>query len=345
MKNTSYMIKYLVYLLSLFICSNIIGQSKNNYIEVVNKSILKAKEMSLYSDEVNWDSLSNVIIDQTKNANSYLDLKLPLTTLLNGLRDHHGTFYYNNKRLANFTDFKKTRKTDLRKTDMKIWKEVNYHSHHEYKLIDDTVGYVKIVGIGPVDIIAKSKIIRAKIDSLAIYGAKKWIIDLRYNGGGNWHPMLEALAPILGDGTIGGDADSNGDLIKSSVWKIDKSNFVYGNLIAVELPKSKVIKKNSKVAILTSRYTVSSGEAVVTAFKGRENTIFIGETTGGYTTVNNMEAINSEISMSISVTYYSDRDGKVYKENLQPDIEVEFKLEKNYKKDKGILKAIEWLEN
>lgn len=325
-------------------CSSVFAQENSFFINIVKESIHRAKEQSLYSNEIHWDSLTKKVLSQATNIAKYEELKVPLTTLINGLRDHHASFFYNNQRIAYFTDKINIRKTDSRIFDLKTWEVVNYKSYHEFKLLKNTIGYIKIVGIGPGDIKKKAKNIRNKIDSIALLGAKEWILDLRYNGGGNMYPMLESLAPLLGNGKIGGDADLNGNLTEN-VWQIKSDNFYYGNYLAVKLPKSSSVKSNSKVVVLLSRFTVSSGEVIAVAFKGRKNTFFIGETTGGYTTVNNMEAINSALTMSISVAYYADRNNTVYKENIKPDVNLIFEIEEDVTKDKGILKAIEWLKN
>jgi len=63
------------------------------------------------------------------------------------------------------------------------------------------------------------------------------------------------------------------------------------------------ISTDEKVAVLLSRYTVSSGEVVAVSFKGRENTKFFGEATGGYTTVNGYDLIDEELVLIISQAY------------------------------------------
>ena len=46
-------------------------------------------------------------------------------------------------------------------------------------------------------------VIRTKIDEQSQNKLKGWIIDLRGNFGGNMWPMLLAIEPLLGNGTIG----------------------------------------------------------------------------------------------------------------------------------------------
>ncbi len=100
---------------------------------------------------------------------------------------------------------------------------------------------------------------------------------------------------------------------------------------------------DAKIAILISRWTVSSGEFVSVAFKGQKNTKFFGEETGGYTTNTSWEIIDEKIILSISTGIYCDRNGIKYPDNVKPDIKSEFKVENNLSKDKGIKIATEWL--
>jgi C-terminal processing protease CtpA/Prc len=313
-----------------------------DYSALVQKALEQAKEHSLYTTEVNWDSLAKVVLEQAQEVKTKDDLKIPLTSIINGIRDHHARFFYNYQPIAYFTDRANTRSTDTRKRDQVIWKKVNYESKHEFQMIGKKTGYVKIIGINPqVDLQKESEYIRNNIIELARKGAKKWIIDLRSNGGGNMYPMLAGLAPIIGDGLVGSDVDYNGKTAYQ--WSIKHGDFYYGQYRAVSLPKTNTIQKNTKVVVLTSKYTVSSGEVVATIFKGRPNTYFIGEATGGYTTVVNQYAISDQLMLALSLSYYSDRNGTVYKQNIPVDQEIPFEII-DLKKDKAIKAAKKWLK-
>lgn len=318
------------------------AQSVDSLYKVMEEVLHRAKTQSLYTHDVNWDSLSTVVLEESEGASSYADLKIPLTTLIDGMRDHHAAFFHNNQRLAYISNSVPSHRIDTRIMDNDIWHEVNYNSQHEFYMIDDKTGYVKLVGIGAVDVPIESKRLRGELERLAEEGAEQWILDLRYNGGGNMYPMLACLAPLLGDGRIGSASDLQGDLLID--WTIRHGNFYYGDYLAVELPPSEGFNSESKIVVLTSLYTVSSGEVVTTAFKGRKNTVFIGENTGGYTTVTSGETINDQLVMSISISIYTDRNGVVYYENIPTDIDDEFVVEKDISKDTGINKALDWLK-
>ncbi len=330
-------------ILLILINGTCLGQT--NVKAILDSVLLKTKETSMYISTVNWDSLQKQVSLKAENAKTIDDLKPAFETLLNGLRDHHGkiinakTYAY----IAWFTDNKNRRHSDSRKFDNKIWKIVNdTASKFEYKLLKGKIGYLKIVGIGPgVDIEKESLKIRESIITLSKQKVDKWIIDLRYNGGGNMNPMMAGIAPLIGNGKVGGVVDLKNE--KLFDWEIKASNFIYGGYQAVTLPDNPKFKKEPKVAVLTSRWTVSSGEIVAVSFKGRPNTKFFGETTGGYTTSDGWEVINGEVILVISTGTYCDRNGKVYEVNIPVDTEIPFEVCKDKEKDNSIIAAKKWL--
>ncbi len=111
----------------------------------------------------------------------------------------------------------------------------------------------------------------------------------------------------------------------------------------VTLKNKPQFKHLPKVAVLTSRWTVSSGEIVATAFKGRSNTRFFGEATGSYTTNNGWEIVSDKIILNISTAIFCDRNGTIYKYNIPVDMEVPFEIITNKEKDNCIIAAKKWL--
>ena len=206
----------------------------------------------------------------------------------------------------------------------------------------NNVGYLKIVGIAPnVDIEKESKKIREAVSALTKQRIELWIIDLRYNGGGNMHPMMAGIAPLVGNGIVGSLTNLANE--KLFDWEIKGANFIYAGYQAVTLPDNLKFKTIPKIAVLTSRWTVSSGEIVATAFKGRPNTKFFGEATGGYTTNNGWDILGDEIILNISTGIFTDRNGKAYEHNIPVDIEIPFEVIKDQEKDPCIIAAKKWL--
>lgn len=320
--------------------------AQTNYSLLVDSVLQKAKETSMYSSLINWDSLSKQVKLKAENAKNIQELKPAFETLINGLRDHHGKIINakDYSYIAWFTDDKNRRKVDNRKFDNEIWKIVNDTAlKFEYKLLNDSVGYLKIVGIGPnVAIQKEAEKIRAAVIKLSKNKVTNWIIDLRYNGGGNMYPMVTGLGPLIGDGIVGKLVNFSTDTLFS--WNIINGNFVYDVPNVISLKNKPKFNTLPKVAVLTSRWTVSSGEVLATCFKGRPNTKFFGEATGGYTTNNNWEVINDQVILNISTGIYCDRNGNIYDKNIPVDVEIPFEVEKETEKDKCIIEAIKWLK-
>lgn len=327
----------------LFCITCAYGQTK--YTMLVDSVLQKAKETSMYSSTVNWDSLNKQIRFKAENATTIQELKPAFEVLLNGLRDHHGKIINakDYSYIAWFTDYKNRRHIDNRKFDNDIWKIVNDTAlKFEYKLLNGRIGYLKIAGIGPnVDIQKEAEKIRAAVITLSKNKVNNWVIDLRYNGGGNMYPMVTGLGTLIGDGIVGKLVSASKDTLFN--WRILNGNFIYDVPDVVTLKNNPKFKPLPKVAVLTSRWTVSSGEILATCFKGRPNTKFFGEATGGYTTNNNWEIINEQVILNISTGIYCDRNGIVYDKNIPVDIEIPFEVVKETEKDKCVIEAIKWL--
>lgn len=319
---------------------------QTNVKAVLDSVLLKTQETSMYINTIKWDSLQKIVYVKAENAKTIQDLKPAFETLINGLRDHHGKIMNakDYSYIAWFTDNKNRRHIDKRKFDDETWKIVNDTAlKYEYKLLKGKIGYLKIVGIGPnVDVEKESQKIRESIIYLSHKKVKKWIIDLRYNSGGNMNPMMAGIAPLVGNGIVGAVVNLKNE--KLFDWEIKASNFYYGGYQAVSLPDLPQFDTNPKIAVLTSRWTVSSGEIVATALKGRPNTRFFGETTGGYTTNDGWEIIANEVILVISTGTYCDRNGTIYEQNIPVDVEVPFEVIKETKKDKCVIEAKKWLK-
>ncbi len=325
---------------------NIVCFSQTNIKSLLDSVLVKTRETSMYAKSINWDSLQKQVYLKAENAKTIQELKPAFETLLNGLRDHHGRVLdaSNYSTLAYFTDYKNQRFVDKRAKDIEIWKAVNDTSlKFDYKILKGNIGYLKIVGIGPnVDIQKESEKIRNAVIKMSNKKIDKWIIDLRYNGGGNMYPMVSGIAPLIGEGIVGKLVSANYDILFN--WTITNGNFVYDVPDIVSLPNKPIFKVIPKIAVLTSRWTASSGEIVATTLKGRPNTKFFGEATGGYATNVGWEVIDEKIILAISTGMFCDRNGVVYNKNIPVDKEILFEVLKETDKDKCVIEAIKWLK-
>lgn len=325
-----------VFLLLLISCST---QKK----EVVYDSIvLKAKETSLYTDRVDWPNVNKEYKRLTAGKEGMEEMQTGLQYLINSLEDKHATI----RRLKDYSimvySTAESDEEDNRDGDF-IRDVINdVSAQFSYKLLNDQVGYLKVVGIGPGDLKEQSDFIRAGLVDLKSQGVDKWILDLRCNGGGNVEPMMSGLAPLIGEGYVGGGIDNNGDT-RQSYKIVDGKLDVYGR-ISCDMNNEPSISSSEPVAVLLSRYTVSSGEMLAISLKGRPNTRFIGEQTGGYTTGNGFDPVNEEIALVISQTVFTDRNNNIYQSRVDVDESMEFIHTIDLYKDAQITRAIDWLK-
>lgn len=322
------------------------GFAQNKPRAILDTVLRRARETSLYRNNIAWDSLEQAVYARAGKAATIQELKSAFETLLNGMRDHHGKLMNakDYSYLAWFTDGKNKRYADNRTFDQATWSIVNdTAAHFSSALLQNKIGYLRIVGIAPnVDVEKEARVIRQAIQTFARQHVKHWIIDLRYNGGGNMNPMLAGLAPLIGQGIVGGLVDLNQKRILD--WKIIGSDFHYGDMATVALPDDSKLISNPKIAVLTSRWTVSSGEIVATALKGKPNTRFFGEATGGYTTNDGWDVIGDEVILVISTGVFCDRNGTVYEHTIPVDVAIPFEVTADPSKDTGITAAINWLQ-
>jgi len=178
--------------------------------------------------------------------------------------------------------------------------------------LKDGLGYVDVPGVvgggGSFDQDAVAAIRTA--DAAARCG---WVVDLRRNVGGNMWPMLHALRPILGEATPGSFVSSSG---------AEAFSYRYGRGPEMSAPVYRLQKPDPPVAVLTSRLTVSSGEAITIAFRGRPATRSFGEATAGLPTSNASFPLVDGAVLVVTVSREADRTGRVYDGRISPDEDV-----------------------
>ncbi|WP_171037001.1 S41 family peptidase [Maribacter algarum] len=333
---------YWKYILVSFLISN----SFNSYAQkletksTLDKIIEHAENNSLYRKNVDWTSLKNEMYALAKDADSVPQLKPVLDLMLKKMNDSHGRVFHKNQYLSYYTGEKKEHRKNM---NSETYNEIQSIQVYKFKAtyLEDNIGYVRIIGLPVGDNQKMSNDIQNAVCELVEKGAKKWIIDLRFNGGGNMFPMVEGIAPIIGDGIVGGTKGATED--ESSIWQIKDGDFYYDEQnVAIE--NKCPITEVQKIAVLTSVYTASSGEALAVILKHRPKTRFFGNKTLGMTTATDYTQIDSLTAMMISVSYYKDRESNVYRDYVDVDEVVTFKPETALNKDEGVNQAIEWLK-
>jgi carboxyl-terminal processing protease len=157
-----------------------------------------------------------------------------------------------------------------------------------------------------------------------------WIVDLRRNRGGDMWPMIVAAGPLIGEGDCCGFASSLGSqriaYRDGASWldggSYDATGFVPG------VPQARVAEPYrpatpTRVAVLTSRYTGSSGEFVALCFRGRPGARSFGTPTAGVPTGNMTVPLSDGAMIMLTVCLGADRTGRTYDGPLAPDEAVE----------------------
>jgi C-terminal processing protease CtpA/Prc len=159
-------------------------------------------------------------------------------------------------------------------------------------------------------------------------------VDLRRNEGGNMWVMLRGLRPLVGNDPLGFFV-TRGD--HRSVWRDAAPR-------EPSAPADHLHHVDPPVAVLTSRITASSGEAVAIAFRGRPETRSFGEPTWGLTTGNSPRRMPDGAVLELTTAAEADRLGRVYDDRIAPDDAVPLDWTKlDTAGDPVIAAALAWL--
>lgn len=293
--------------------------SKDSINVFYNQLFDNLKSEFLFKNDVKWKEViteTNQTLTKYENFISSLD---EIEALFNKIGATHCNVYFNNRTYSSSVKSIKEKLSD--QWTAKYAAKPNF----EAKVINNEFGYILIPKIIFSDISEKNihKIAQPFYDEIANLKSKNnlkgWIIDLRFNTGGNSFPMLLALYDFLGDSKIAGSL--NLDKKQTNTIKLDNGIY-YDNANKISfINKKGQLLDRKKVAIIIGAATASSGEMVAISFKGRENTIFLGQETYGATTGNIKAKLPFGAFMALTNSYNCDRNGKYY-ETILPDITI-----------------------
>lgn len=333
-----------LFLLFVFTILVLPGKSQQNTTLAMDPIVQKAKEISFFTDRLDWEKINENYLELTHGGTTLEEITPGLGYLVICAGDNHSSF-----RSAKDDSF------------IAWWNEETDHPEEmnptfignalngksakfSYQLLKKDIGYLKLVGIDPeADLKEEADFIRNGIKDLSDQGADKWILDLRTHGGEHIPALLAGLAPLIGEGFIGGTVDAQGQLDRE--YTIKKGQLFDKGKRVCKMDKLPTISVDAKVAVLLSQYTMGSGEFVAVAFKGRENTTFLGNPSGGFTTINSHIPMNEDLIMAIAQYAFADRNGVVYEEYIGVDrlSKIVFYPMKKLQ-DPCIVDAVEWLE-
>jgi C-terminal processing protease CtpA/Prc len=157
---------------------------------------------------------------------------------------------------------------------------------------------------------------KAEIKRLERLGVCRFVVDLRFNTGGNMYPMIDAVSGLLHEGVLGTFENAAG---KFTPWVLKNGKATTATTSA-EMPQATGSPPNAlPVAVLVGPSTASAGEYTAMSFKGRANTRFLGAPTAGYITANSPAPLPDGAVIVMTGAWGVDRTGKKYVDAMQPD--------------------------
>ena len=303
---------------------------------LIDTTISIMKNNAVNAKSVDWDRVREDALAKAKDLTNPYQLGPTMRYLYKSINDFHGAFFYRDSVFQ-----WRPKESKVSDSIMNEWKK---GVQSITMVLDKNIGYLRIPSM-PVasqnEFNTKAQRLNDSLCSLLNKNVKGIILDLRLNGGGAMHPMILGVEQLLMKGYIGSFR-----VKKKEDWFIrDNGFFVDTTLYSKITPRCNVDAQKIPIVILTSPHTGSSAECFIIAFKVRSNTVLLGSKTAGYTTVNTGMSINETAFMNLAVGYSADKNGKVYKEAIEPDIPFT-SVDKfnNIPKDEKVKAAIKWLK-
>ena len=326
----------LIFLIIFFlISSSVSGQSQE--VKFLIDTCIKIMQVNAAnSNRVNWKKIKQTALAKSKNINDPYQLGPVIRYLYQSVDDFHGSFYYKDSTFH----WQKT-KSVISDSIMNEWKK---RVHIMPLMLGDGVGYLRVPSMPYPDKKDADKHAQMLNDSLCFLldkQVKGIILDLRLDGGGSMYPMILGLEQLLAPGEIGHFLSK-----KRINWYLTENNFLLdSNVMASIFPKCTTNAQHIPVVVLIGPGTASSGEFLTMAFKPRKKTLFLGTETAGYVTSNAGFPINDAAFVLLATGYGADREGRIYKKAIRPDIHMEA-VDKfnNVEMDEKVQAAINWLK-
>lgn len=310
--------------------------------KLIDTALAYAKINSIYRQKVNWKKLDDSVRLKSRGANSVLEAMPAVALMYELLGDFHG------KALYNGNTYKWN--TTIVNVDRQLYKPLlvkfkNNKQTIETRMLENGYGYLLIPGNNPTQPGATEVIAGQIQDSLAKLNPAKLkgiVIDLRLNIGGNMWPMIIGIGNLVSKGKLGYFIYP--DASKNESWSVKGTSIYSDTTKACSVKAFAKVNPGLKIALLTSPYTASSGEAMVITFRGQKNARAIGDPTAGYTTANESFSMYG-VEFIMAQAAIADRNRKIYDKNIQPEQEV--LAGDNFddlSKDAKIIAALKWLK-
>lgn len=272
-------------------------------VEYLAEFQLLVQKNALYADSLDWKQLSREVTEKSRGLATAEDCKPVIDYILRTLRqagDKHSFF--------------------IPKGQAESQTSSRYEGEQaESRYLENGIGYIRVPAFSSMNAsvgLAFSQDIQGQIAALETqHQLTGWVVDLRHNTGGNMHPMITGLQPLLGEGIYGYFIFPRRTVMKAMpqyVWsgKDKKQRAV------------KAAEPQRKVAVLIDSLTASSGEMVALSFKGRSTAKLFGQPSAGYTTTNQDFRLSDGSLLLLATGYMADRNRNKYLPNIAPDVVV-----------------------
>ena len=332
--------KFIILLFLTSFCSISYGQFHGS----VDSLYIFIKSNSVLRTTVDWTQIDKTFNEQIESSKLLKDTMNCFVSVLKQLNDVHSQIFLNNEYFGHYPSIEDSILVWLKPLNDKAISLTNkIHS----EIIADEIGYIRVPSIqvyGPTQINSYAQSLSDIVIELSKKCKKGFIIDLRLNGGGNIYPMLLGLSRFLGNQKIGYETDVNDSI--TGDWELKNGNFVIGGYQTTDMKiKYKSNLQSIPIVVIIGPVTKNSGGMTAIVFKGRPNTIFIGEPTAeGYTTSNGYFQFAPNLTLNFATNYVADRNKNIYKTNVNPDIIISHGDNfDNLMADKKIIYATKWL--
>jgi hypothetical protein len=283
----------------------------------LDKSLHLLQTHSLERNTVDWPALRQAVYQRVQGAQTIRELLPVYPFVFEQLKDDHGWLTYQGK------TYKWRNPARPAYTNSAVKEALAKKPGILVKMLPHRTGYIQLPGINAGGSLQQmrdaAQVVQDSLCRLDPDKVRAWIIDLRLNDGGAMAPMLAGIAPLLGDGYLGGFVDKDGQADQQ--WYLRQGNFYLDTLQVTTLQTRCSARKTGKpIAVLLSGRTASSGEIVAISLKGRPATRFFGEPTYGATTANESYRISGSSYLTIAGLQDADRNHTAYKSSLVPDV-------------------------
>lgn len=206
---------------------------------------------------------------------------------------------------------------DITREEIKIY-------HVETELKDGNIGYISLLTFDE----GCAEELKTAIEELEKQGAKKFILDLRYNGGGLVDEALEIANFFIPKGKdLLITVDSNGEKV---VTTAENDNIT-----------------NADLVVLVNEYSASASEILVGALRDNGRAKIVGTKTFGKGVIQNVFTLLDGSVLKLTIAeYFTPNETKINKEGITPDYEVELEEVENEEDfvDTQLNKALEILK-